>query len=170
MSSAPPPENQLEGIAAAAEEAGAEAKKATTGTRLSNLESRLASIEPLLEQLQAQSELGIKIKDYVDDLRAEQAFFNVARWVVGVVCILIVAFLLWLLRDAVYNPRSPLLTAPPVAIAAFVIGVISGIVLLMTGFARGIYRSAAERHAEGFLPPTLNAVLEAYQKLIGKQS
>lgn len=169
MSSTPQPENQLEGIAAAAEDAGEKAKKATTQERLGRLESRLASVEPLLEQLQAQAELGLKIRDYVDDLRAEQTFFNVARWVVGIACILIVVFLLWLLRDAVYNRQSPLLSAPPVAIATFVIGIISGIVLLMSGFTKGVYRSAAERHSEGFLPPALNAALEAYQKIIGKR-
>jgi MFS superfamily sulfate permease-like transporter len=162
------PETSLEGIEAAAAEAMQMAEAATPEERIVSLEARLASIEPLLEQLQAQSELGVKIQKYVSSLQAEQSFFNVARWILGAIWVVIVIFFGWLLWDAVYSPKSPLLTAPPLAIATFVIGMVSGIVLLLSSFVRGVFRTTAERHAEGFLPPTLDAALEAYQKLIGK--
>jgi hypothetical protein len=158
----------LEGIEAAAADAKAQAVAETSDERLEKLESRLASIEPLLEQLQAQAELGVKIQAYVESLKTEQSFFNAARWVLGAVWLLAIMFLLWLLRDAVYNARSPLLGAPPIAIATFIVGMVSGVVLLLSSLARGVFRVAAERHSEGFLPPTLNAVLEAYQNLIGR--
>lgn len=168
MSSSPlPDEEALAGIGAAARAAERAVEHATTDQRLAAMEARLASVEPLLEQLQAQAALGTKIKDYIDDLRAEQRFFNRARWVVGGLCLLAVVALAWLLGDAIYNPHSPLLKAPPLAIATFVIGLVSGIVLLLSGFTKGVFRLAAERHAEGFLPPPLNAALEAYQKIIG---
>ena len=164
------PEGEFQGIEAAAEEAARLAAQAEPEERLAKLEAGLASIEPLLEQLQAQSALGTKIQVYVEALYAEQKFFNVARWVLGLTCLAVVCGFLWLLRDSIYNPRSPLLTAPPLAIATFIVGMVSGIVLLLSGFVRGVFRTAAERHAEGFLPPTLNAALEAYQKLSGKQN
>lgn len=158
----------MEGIEAAAADAGQRAEAETPDERLEKLESRLASIEPLLEQLQAQAELGVKIQGYVESLKIEQSFFNFARWALGAVWLIAIMFLLWLLGDAVYNVKSPLLSAPPIAIATFIVGMVSGIVLLLSSFVRGVFRVAAERHSEGFLPPTLNAVLEAYQKLIGK--
>lgn len=162
-----PEDDSLAGIEAAAHEAGRAAESAQPDERLAALEARLASIEPLLEQLQAQAALGPKIKEYVDSLHAEQRFFNWARWIVGAISLLAVIGLAWLLRDAIYNPRSPLLRAPPLAIATFIVGLISGLVVLLSGFIKGVLRTAGERHAEGFLPPPLNAAIEAYQKLIG---
>ena len=164
----PPPETIQESIAAAAAEAEERAEAASPEERIANLEARIASIEPLLEQLQAQSALGVKIQTYVDALLAEQQFFNFARWVLGGAWLAILILLAWLLRDAVYHPRSPLLGAPPIAIATFIIGMVSGIVLLLSSFVKGVFRTTAERHADGFLPPALNAALEAYQKIIGK--
>lgn len=135
----------MESIEAAAAEAELRADAATPEERIGKIETRLASIEPLLEQLQAQSELGVKIQTYVESLQAEQSFFNVARWILGAVWLVIVIFFGWLLWDAVYNAKSPLLTAPPIAIAAFVIGMVSGIVLLLSSFVRGVFRTTAER-------------------------
>lgn len=170
MSKTPPsqPEVFLEGIEAAAADAVQQAEAATPDERISNLEARLASIEPLLEQLQAQSALGVKIQKYVESLQSEQKFFNIARWVGGAVWLLIVLFLAWLLRDAIYNTQTPLFKASPIAIATFVIGMVSGIAFLLSSFVRGVFRTTSERHADGFLPPALNTALEAYQKLIGK--
>jgi MFS superfamily sulfate permease-like transporter len=156
------------GIEEAAQEAARLADAVTPEDRIASLEGRLASIEPLLEQLQAQSELGSKIQKYVASLQYEQTFFNYARWVLGLLWLVIIIGFAWLLRDAVYHPKSPLLGAPPIAIATFIIGMVSGIVLLLSSFVKGVFRTTSERHADGFLPPTLNAALEAYQKIIGK--
>ena len=162
------PAGSLEGIAAAAAAAGERAGETPQADRISALEARIASIEPLLEQLQATSELSTKIGLYVEDLREEQRFFNVARIVVGVACVLSVIGLIVLLGLAIFHPRSPMLSAPPVAIATFIIGVVSGVVLILAGFVRGVFRTTVERHADGFLPPAFSTAVDALQKIIGK--
>lgn len=156
-------------IADAANAAGDLANKATVTKRLGAVEERLASIEPLLEQLQANAALGTKLTEYVEDLRAEQVFFNRARYAVGCASLLAIVGLAVLLVMAIFHSRSPLLTAPPVAIATFVVGLVSGIAFMLTSFVKGVFRSTNERHADGFLPPALEKGLELMNKVTGKQ-
>ncbi|WP_445191219.1 hypothetical protein ACT009_11515 [Sphingomonas sp. Tas61C01] len=135
--------------------------------RLQALEDRLASIEPLLEQLQANGKIGPALSNYVAQLESEQRFFNEARWAVGAIALVAILLLAILLGMALFSDKSPLLKAAPAAIAAFVLGVISGIVFLLNSFIKGVFRSTAERHADGFLPPALEKAAEAYGKLTG---
>jgi hypothetical protein len=136
--------------------------------RLDAVENRLASMEPLLEQLQANAELGTKLTDYINDLRSEQVFFNRARYAVGSVALLAIIGLVALLALAIFDGRSPLLTAPPIAIATFVVGLVSGIAFMLNAFVKGVFRSTNERHADGFLPPALEKGLELMNKVTGK--
>ena len=158
----------LEGLEAVAAAATERAEAATPDERIARLEARIASIEPLLEQLQANAELGTHIKAYVDDLRAEQRFFNFARWGLGAVWLVTMIGLMLLLALAVFHPRSPLLAAPPVAIATFVVGLTSGIALLLAAFVRGVFRTTVERHAEGYMPPALGTAVETLHKVSGR--
>lgn len=158
----------LGSIAEAAGQASERAQKATLTKRMAAVEERLASIEPLLEQLQANAQLGTKLTDYVDDLRAEQVFFNHARYVVGIVALLAIVGLAALLGLGIFHPASPLLGAPAIAIATFIIGIMSGIAIMLNSFIKGVFRSTAERHADGFLPPALENGLELLNKLTGK--
>jgi tetrahydromethanopterin S-methyltransferase subunit F len=166
-----PPESpgpDLGSILNAAFAVGDLAEKAPLPERIEALEERLASIEPLLEQLQGNAALGTKLNDYVDDLRAEQVFFNRARYAVGGLAAVAVVGLVLLLVLSIFHVRSPLLAAPPIAIATFVIGMVSGLVLLLGTFIKGVFRSTAERHADGFLPPALEKGLEVFNKVTGK--
>lgn len=155
-------------IAAAAGRAGARAGQTTQSVRIANLEERIASLEPLLEQLQANAALGTKLTEYVSDLRDEQVFFNRARNAAGCITILAIFSLVTLLAMAIFSAKSPLLASPPLAIAAVIVGLTSSIALLLNSFVKGVFRSTAERHADGFLPPALEKGLELLNKVSGK--
>ncbi len=136
--------------------------------RISDLESQIAKIEPLLEQLQKNAETSANLAHYIKDLRAEQVFFNKARYWLAAIAVAVVILLILLLWIAIWHSASPLLKAPPAAIAAVILGIVSGIVLLVNSFAKGVFRSTAERHADGFFPPALDAAVGAYKKITGK--
>jgi hypothetical protein len=121
-----------------------------------------------LEQLQANAEIGPELKSYIDDLRKEQVFFNHARNGIGCISVLLVLGLMVLLTLAIFNRQSPLFSAPPVAIATFILGMVSGIVFLVSAFIKGVFRSTVERHSDGFLPPALEKSVELFQKILGK--
>lgn len=157
--------NQIGDAAAAA---ASDAGQISQDERLDRLEQRIANMEPLLEQIQVNSGTGLALGRYVDALLAEQAFFNYARYAVGCVGLLTILLMIGLLGLAVFQRNSPLYVAPAGAIAAFVIGLTSGIVFLLVSFTKGIFRSTAERHADGFLPPALEKAAEAYDKITGK--
>jgi hypothetical protein len=163
-----PPNPDLGDIAQAATAADDLAKKTSAADRLAALEERVASIEPLLEQAQANAKLGTKLTDYVDDLRSEQVFFNRARYAIGCISLLVIIGLVALLALAIFHSSSPLLTAPPLAIAAVIIGLVSSIALMLNSFVKGVFRSTNERHADGFLPPALEQGLELMHKVLGK--
>jgi uncharacterized membrane protein YqjE len=156
------------GIAAAAETAGDSANEATSLERLTALENRLAQTEPLLEQMQANAALGTALTDYVADLRSEQKFFNRARYAVGCTSLVAVVGLMLLLVLAIFHDSSPLLAAPPLGIVAFVLGLVSGVAILLTSFTKGVFRSTTDRHADGFLPPALQEGIEMFNKITGK--
>jgi len=59
------------------------------------------------------------------------------------------------------------LAAPPYAIAIFMVGAISGVVVLVLGVVNGIFKSAMERHKEGFIPPPVQSALELWDRLKG---
>lgn len=161
-------EDTLKVIAEAAGQAGNAATEAASQDRLAAIEDRLASIEPLLEQAQANSLLGQKLSEYVADLRSEQVFFNRARYAVGCVSLLAVIGIVGLLCAAIFNSASPLLKAPPIAIAVFVLGMVTGATVLIGAFVKGVFRSTAERHADGFLPPALENAVGLLNKINGK--
>lgn len=73
-----------------------------------------------------------------------------------------------LLWAAIFHAKSPLLAAPPLAIATFVIGLVSAIALIMNSFVKAVFRSTADRHADGFLPPALEKAVELMNKVAGK--
>ena len=155
-------------IAAAAVAAAETADNATDSDRVYALEQKIANIEPLLEQLQANSNIGLSLSSYVSDLRAEQVFFNRARYAVGCISLLSVTALIILLAAAILSGSSPLFKAQPAIVATFVIGMVSGIVFLLVAFTKGVFRSTAERHSDGFLPPALKKAAEIYGKISGK--
>lgn len=167
MSKSNPPD-PLAVIAEAAGAAGARAGQVSQAARVTALEERIASLEPLLEQLQANAALGTKLTEYVSDLRDEQIFFNRARNGVAVIALLTIVGLMGLLALAIFSAKSPLLAAPPGAIATVVIGLATSIAFLLGAFVKGVFRSTAERHADGFLPPALEKGLELMNKVTGK--
>lgn len=138
--------------------------------RIQALEERIAGIEPLLEQLQANSAIGPELSKYVNDLRDEQVFFNYARYAVGALALVAILAIASLLAVAILHSASPLLKAPATAIAAVVVGLVSGIVFLISAFVKGIFRSTTERHADGFLPPALKEASEFLAKVVGGKS
>ncbi|MCL4672521.1 MAG: hypothetical protein KJZ64_06210 [Sphingomonadaceae bacterium] len=171
MSRKPPPKSDdpdFQTIQAAADAAGDQANQESADEKLRKLEERIAEIEPLLEQLQVNSQLGTKLTDYIEDLREEQRFFNRARVVVGRIVLATIIGILSLLALSIFHAKSPLLSASPIAIATFVVGLISGIALLLGSFTKGVFRSTAERHADGYLPPALEKSLELLNKVNGK--
>jgi tetrahydromethanopterin S-methyltransferase subunit F len=165
----PEPEtDELAVIGAAAEAAESAVESKDSKQRFAELEARLAGIEPLLEQLQANSKIGPMLSRYVEDLEEEQRFFNRARYWVGGFAAASVVGLIVLLLLAIFCSSSPLFKSPPVAIATFVIGLVSGIVFLISAFAKGVFRSTAERHSDGFLPPALEKSIDVLGKISGK--
>jgi len=159
------PDDPLSVIGLAATAAESIAENRSEAQRIADLENQLAKIEPLLEQLQKNSDTAVALSNYVGDLRDEQVFFNRARYALAGLAAVVIGLLIALLWIAIWNSRSPLLKASPAAIAAFVLGVVSGVVYLITSFAKGVFRSTAERHADGFLPPALEKGLEVYNKV-----
>ena len=166
-----PPEDakpDFASITKVAADLGESEEAKTADERLDKIEEQLASIEPLLEQLEVNSQLGTKLTDYIDDLREEQRFFNAARWGVGFLAFITLVGLIALLGLALFHSQSPLLSANPIAIATFVIGLVSGIALLISSFIKGVFRSATERHSDGYLPPALENSVEVLKKITGK--
>jgi hypothetical protein len=162
------PSDPLSAIDSAAALAEESARDIPIEDRINDLEAQIAKIEPLLEQLQKNAQTATNLANYINDLRDEQLFFNKARYWLAVLAGVVVVLLIALLWIAIWHSKSPLLTAPPGAIAAFVLGVISGIVFLVNSFTKGVFRSTAERHADGFLPPALEKVFDVYNKVTGK--
>ena len=172
MSNAKPPspaDDPFGAIGKAAEAANDSMEAETQATRIAEMEAKLAGIEPLLEQLQANSQIGPSLTSYVSDLRDEQVFFNRARYAVGCFAFVAMMGIIALLALAIFHPKSPLLTSPASAIAALVIGLVSGVVLLISAFAKGVFRSTVERHSDGFLPPALEKGVEFLGKTMGKR-
>ena len=161
------PEIEFGSIDTAADAAGTRAESRGANERISELEAQLAKIEPLLEQLQNNAKTANNLANYVDDLRSEQVFFNHARTGLALIAGAVVVLLIALLWIAIFHGDSPLLKAPPAAIAAVILGVVSGIVFLINSFAKGLFRSTADRHADGFLPPALEKGLEIAKKVAG---
>ena len=87
----------------------------------------------------------------------------------GITSLLAIIGLGALLALAIFHSASPLLAAPPIAIATFIVGLVSGIAIMLNSFVKGVFRSTAERHAEGFLPPALESSLEIFNKITGKR-
>lgn len=164
------PTDPLSAIDSAAALAEESARHLPVQDRVSDLEAQLAKIEPLLEQLQKNAQTAANLANYIKDLRDEQIFFNRARYCLAVIAGAVVVLLIALLWIAIWHSKSPLLESPPGAIAAFVLGVVSGIVFLVNSFAKGVFRSTAERHADGFLPPALEKGLDVYNKVTGKDA
>lgn len=90
------------------------------------------------------------------------------RYVVGILAVLFVVVLIGILLSAIYSPFSPLLKAPPTAIGIFVVGLVSGIVVLVLGLVKGVFRTASERHGDGFIPPQLEAAMTLWDRINGK--
>ena len=155
----------LDQIAAAAEAAAA---PVDPEVRIAFIEARLAEIEPLLEQAQANSALSTSLTNYVSDLRDEQKFFNRARYAVGCSGLLVIVAMAFLLGLAIFHPQSPLFKSSPHVVAAFVVSLLSGMVFILSAFAKGVFRSTVERHADGFLPPALERAAELADKVLGR--
>ena len=159
-------EPKLDSIAEAA--AAAMDQSADPEVRFAALERRIAEIEPLLEQTQAYTALGTALTDYVGDLREEQKFFNFARYVVSGAALLVLVAISTILFLAIFHPISPLFKSDAHVVAVFVVAMLSGMVFIVTTFAKGLFRSTVERHADGFLPPALSEAEKLYSRLTGK--
>lgn len=162
------PEHPLDLIDSAASAAESIARDIPVNQRVTELENQIGKIEPLLEQLQYNAKLSDGLAQYVQDLRSEQIFFNQARYALALIAGVVIVLLIALLWIAVFHSKSPLLNAPAAAIAAFTLGIVSGVVFLINSFAKGVFRSTAERHADGFLPPALEKGMDIYNKVSGK--
>lgn len=124
-------------------------------------------MEALLEQAQATAGIGTQLNRYMSSLESEQDFFNDARFGVAILSGAVVLGLMALLGLAIFSAQSKLLVASPPTAAAVVLGLVSGIVFVLNSFAKGLFRSAAERHGDGFLPPALEQAAETYSKITG---
>lgn len=167
MSRRNPRDSDLGIIADVADAAESRVDATSTEDRVAALEDRLASMESLLEQAQANAGIGTQLNRYMKGLESEQEFFNEARIGIAALSGAVVIFLLILLYMAVFSSQSPLLKATPATAAAVVLGLVSGIVFVLNGFSKGLFRSTAERHADGFLPPALEHAAETYSKITG---
>ena len=136
--------------------------------RLTQLEERVALLEPLLEAKEQDQKFNEVFSRYVQDLTDEQAFLKSARWAFGVLACILVSALLALLALSIFHPSSPLLKAPPASIALFIVGIFSATALVLNGALKAILRSASERHGDGFLPPQIDEALKLHDRLSGK--
>lgn len=160
------PEASFQAIAGAAEKA-TQAESMTPEARLTAIEDRIARLEPLLEDRQQVDTFTKVLNDYVVDLQGEQSFMNKARYAVGGLTIGLIAAIMTLLGLAVFEQESPLLKAAAYPAAIFIVGCISGVVLLTIGLIKSVFRTASERHSEGFLPPQLDAAMKLVDRLKG---
>lgn len=167
MSKSNPLDPNLVAIADAAGEAKSKVVAAPVSDRVAALEERLASMESLLEQAQANAGIGTQLNRYMKGLESEQDFFNEARFGIAILSGSVVIGLMALLALAIFSERSPLLGSTPATAAAVVLGLVSGIVFVLNGFAKGLFRTAAERHADGFLPPALEEAAEKFSRITG---
>ena len=162
-----PLDPKLDAIAEAAGAATRKVVEAPVAERVAALEERLASMESLLEQAQANAGIGTQLNRYMKSLESEQDFFNEARFGIAILSGSVVIGLMALLALAIFSEGSPLLTSTPATAAAVVLGLVSGIVFVLNGFAKGLFRTTAERHADGFLPPALEKAAETFSKITG---
>jgi hypothetical protein len=136
--------------------------------RLTQLEGRVALLEPLLEAKEQDQKFNEVFSRYVKDFTDEQAFLKSARWAFGALACVLVCALFGLLALSIFHPASPLLKAPPASIALFIVGIFSATALVLNGALKAILRSASERHSEGFLPPQIDEALKLHDRLNGK--
>ncbi len=136
--------------------------------RLTQLEERVALLEPLLEAKEQDQKFNEVFSRYVKDLTDEQSFLKSARWAFGVLACILVSALFALLALSIFHPSSPLLKAPPASIALFIVGIFSATALVLNGALKAILRSASERHGDGFLPPQIDEALKLHDRLNGK--
>jgi hypothetical protein len=138
--------------------------------RLSVLEDQIAKLEPLLEQVERNNVVSQALADYLADLRDEQKFLKGVRWSVAIFTCGFAFLLVLLLVLSVFDADSPLLEAgktAPYAVALFVVGVVSGVVLLLSGLIKGVFRPAADRQAESILPAPVEEAMKLYERLRG---
>lgn len=152
----------------AADAAATAERSRTPEDRLSEIEGQIAKLEPLLEQKEQNPKIATAFLDYIDDLKSEQSFLYLARWAVGILALVIETLLISILALAIFCKNSPLLDSPPAVIAAVVLGLSSGIVFLINSLAKGTFRSASERHSDGFVPPTVEEAFKLWERLNGK--
>lgn len=161
-------ESDFDSIKSAADAAAEAEKSRTPENRLSDIEAQIAKLEPLLEQKEQNPKIATTFSDYIDDLKAEQKFLYGARWTVGCLALIVELMLISILALAIFHHNSPLLSSPPAVIAAVVLGLSSGIVFLINSLAKGTFRSASERHSDGFVPPTVEEAYKLWERLNGK--
>lgn len=92
---------------------------------------------------------------------------NTARYVMAVVALTVIILLIVLLLISLAHVDSPLLKAPPTAIAVYVLGIISGVVVLTLNLVKGVFHTAAERHKDGILPQQVTTLVELFEKIRG---
>lgn len=163
-----PPNPIVSPIAAAAAVAAEGAVDANE--RLDRLEERVSQLEPLLESREQEDRFDAVFTEYVKSLRDEQSFMKVARWVFGILACVVVLLLIVVISLAIFSSDSPLLkvATPTASVAIFLVGMFSALALLLSGLMKGLLRSAAERHSDGFLPPQISEALKLHDRLNGK--
>lgn len=157
----------LDAIEEAAEQAVNEEDQQTADDKIEALERRIASLEPLLEQKEQNPKLAIELTSYIDQLKKEQSFLSSSRYVVGIFVIFIELLLLVILSAAIFCSKSPLLGAEPAVVAAVILGLTSAIIFLLVSFVKGVFRSAGERYSDTQVPPAVETIMKAIDKLNG---
>lgn len=157
----------LDAIEEAAKQAVREEDQQSLSEKIVALESRIAALEPLLEQKAQNPQLATELQSYLVQLKAEQSFLNISRWIVGIFAIVIEFLLVSILFLTIFYSRSPLLKSEPAVVAAIVLGLTSAIIFLIVSFIKGAFRSAGERYSDTQVPPAIETIMKAIDKLNG---
>lgn len=124
------------------------------------LAERLDRLELLIEEAGQENKFRTELYEYVKDLRAEARFVKGARLAFGILAFVACVFCL-VAPIAICIQNYPWFSElPEYPRAALLIGQLASGVLILQNLVKSVYRSAAERQADEFIPPQVKLIHE----------
>lgn len=117
-------------------------------------------MEYLVEELGQENRFRVELSDYVKELKGEAAFIKTARVVFGVFAIAACLFLFVAPIIICAKEYKWFTDLPEYPRAALLLGMLAAGVLILQSLVKSVYRSAAERQADEFIPPQLKLIHE----------
>jgi len=128
--------------------------------QVADLSRKLANLEAALEGIGLENQFRTELSDYIKDLRRELAFVQRARYATGIYAAF-AATLLFVTPVLISAFHFRWFAELPAYVeAALLIGMFAAGVLLVLAITKSVFRSAAERQGDDFIPPQLKLIHE----------